>query len=254
MNNPINDVFTDDTLAKQVLETYQQQFPERTYTLDSCHRALKELFKYCTLEARKAHELGELGLLNIEAEVLRHAVLQVAQEGLSLLPASKHFYFAVEMPEYAKVPQLYARLRKRGIYHLICNAPNYELFTLDLIHEGDTFKWKGQNEKPVYESSPENMKQPLIGAWCRYKEKGMPEQFCFIDGGPIEIKGAEQAELDPSMENPWIRFPRITKEAEALRMAFNALNPIFLFTNDSSMESDMQIMVSNDNEQALQAG
>jgi hypothetical protein len=254
MNNSINAVFTDDTLAKEVFDTYREHFPDRSYTLESCQRALKELFKHCTLEARKAHELGELGLFNIESEVLRYAILQVAEEGLSLLPASKHFYFAVELPDYARVPQLYARLRKRGIYHLICNSPNYELFTLDLVHQGDTFKWKGQNEKPVYESSPENMKKPLVGAWCRYKEKGMPEQYYFIDGGPIEAKGEEQTALDPSTENPWVRFPRITKEAEALRMAFNALNPIYLFTNDSSMESDMQIAISNDSESQLRAG
>lgn len=254
MNNPVNTVFTDNALAKEVFDTYQEHFPQRSYTLEACQRALNELFKHCTLEGRKAQELDELGLFNIEPSVLRYAVLLVAEEGLSLLPASKHFYFAVELPDYAKVPQLYVRLRKRGIYHLICNSPNYEMFTLDLVHEGDTFKWKGQNEKPVYESSPENMKKPLVGAWCRYKENGMPEQFYFIDGGPIETKGSEQIELDPSMDNPWVRFPRITKEAEALRMAFNALNPIHLFTNDSSMESDMQIAISNELADEQRAG
>lgn len=254
MSNPINAVFTDETLARDVFETYKSRFPDRSYTLEACQRALKELFKQCTLEGRKAHELGELGLFNIDAEVLRHAVLQIAEEGLSLLPASKHFYFTVELPEYAKIPQLYARLRKRGIYHLVCNSPNYEQFTLDLIHQGDTFKWKGQNEQPVYESSPENMRKPLVGAWCRYKEKGAPEQYYFIDGEPIEKKGEDKTALDPSSENPWVRFPRITKEAEALRMAFNALNPIYLFTNDSSMESDMQIAISNNSEDELRAG
>lgn len=241
--NPVKMVFEDPSLAQDVLDVYSAAAPDKGYTLALCQRALMELYKTCTLEARRAYSMNHHGLYSIDAVTLREGILSVAREGLSILPASRHFYFGVQVPDFSNVPQLYIGLKKRGIHWLIFNAPNFVKFTLELVHEDDTFIWKGQEEKPVYESNPENMDKPVRCVWAGYQEKGKPMQYFLVDGRPIEIKADEQIALNPSMDNPWVRFTRVTKEAEALRAVFSALNSIYLFTKDSSMGAESVLVV-----------
>lgn len=243
-SNPVKTVFEDPGLAELVFKEYGKGRSQKVYSLKECQRALVELYKVCTLEARRAHAMNMYGLYNIDAITLREGVLSIAREGLSLLPASRHFYFGVQVPDFANVPQLYIGLKKRGIHWLIFNAPNFEDFKLEMVHFDDVFVWKGQDEKPIYEVSPENMEKPIRCVWAGYKEVGKPMKYFLIDGRPIEIKREEQVALNPSLDNPWIRFERVTKEAEALRAVFSALNSIYLFSSDSSMGSESLVAVN----------
>ncbi|MCO4319957.1 recombinase RecT [Aliidiomarina quisquiliarum] len=235
---PINlkQVFEDKDLPNAILDAYRKGNPSKSYTLEMCQRAVLECYRACAIEARRARSFGMVGLYDVEPLALRGALFDIAAEGLSLLPQSRHFFFSVYLPDYATMPVLQVVLKKRGIQHLIFGRDSCEDFTLQLVHKGDTFVWKGQSIEPIYESNPDNMRNPLVCAWCMYKENGKKARYYLLDAEPVEIKAIERREADPSMNNPWVRFPRITKEAEILRMFFNVLNPIHNFTIDSSSE------------------
>lgn len=229
-------MFEDELLPNAILEAYRQGNPTKKYTLDMCRRAVLEFYRACTIEARRARAYRMPGLFDVDPVSLRGAMLDIAAEGLSLLPQSRHFFLSVYIPEFGTHPTLDVVLCKRGIQHLIYGHESFEDFTLQLVHKGDIFNWKGQSSEPIYESSPDNMRNPIVCAWCMYKQVGKPARYYLVDGEPVEMKAKERQEQDPSMDNPWVRFPRATKESEFLRAVFNMLNPIHNFTLDSSSE------------------
>lgn len=236
----ISAAFRDlDALTKDVEQAYEAASSKVTFSRAGVQDSLSALFKSLVLDARRAAGNGMPHLGQFEPEVIQNLILAAAGEGLSLHPQSRHFYFAVNQPDYARAPIPQVALKMRGMIHLIRLHPLTKRFTWDLVHEGDTFKWYSQSERPMYESLPENMSNPLYCGWGSYTPKDDEPVYFLVDGQAIEEKGRQLIEADPSADNPWVSFPRAAREAEVIKGGFKALDPFYGFTQSSGLTADI---------------
>ena len=232
-NQEIIQLYNNDKLKQQFIKNYcSASFSANAkWSAQQAEQNWTDLFKQISA-AYSDKSLTPIYLASKQDMIA--SMLYVSETGLSLNPHDKEVYFRIDYAEGGRA-ELKTGLGYKGMTRIAMGTGFFKYITTELVFEGDTFNWQGQDVRPYFMAAGPSTNRPLQCAYVGFIYKDGDGLYIKLEADELlEVERASKAYLeitagtdaDSLYNTPWRK--RLF-EIAAWRLGYNRMREIILF-------------------------